>query len=57
MKYCKLAKKILKRDIICGQECPLLEDCPRLIMEDATDEAVNKAVDAMIKSLQKYWEV
>lgn len=55
-KYCKIARKILKRNIVCGADCPLLKDCPRIIMEDASDEAIEKAIDSMISNLQEYWE-
>ena len=47
-----IAQEILKEDIVCSAECPLTEDCPRLIMEDATDEAVEKALDAMIRLIK-----
>ncbi len=55
-KSCKLAKKILHRDIVCGKDCPLIKDCPRIILEDANDEAIERATDAMIKNLQEYWK-
>lgn len=56
MNYCKLAQKVLKRDIICGKDCPLLENCPRLILENASDEAIEKATNALLESLKEYWK-
>ena len=47
--YCKDAFKLWGKKVICGQACPILENCPRLIMEDATDEAINKAIKAMME--------
>ena len=49
MKYCKDALKLLGRKVICGKGCPLLDRCPRLIMEDATDIAIEKAMIAMME--------
>jgi len=57
MTYCKDAKKLLSLEIVCGMACPLYglhgEKCPRLILEDATDAAIDKAMEAMIKLKQK----
>ena len=44
---CKDAKRWLSIDVICGKDCPVFANCPRLIMEDATDKAVGKAMEAM----------
>lgn len=52
--FCGLAKKIIKEDIICSGDCPLIEKCPRLIMEDAIDKAVESAVTAMIGLIKEY---
>ncbi len=49
MIYCKDALKLLKKKVVCGKGCPLLKNCPRLILEDALDEAIEKAMKAMIK--------
>jgi hypothetical protein len=53
MKYCKDAVALLGIKVICGKDCPILEDCPRIIMEDATDKAISKALKAMIRSLHE----
>jgi len=49
MKYCKDALKLLKKKVICGKDCPIIENCPRLIMEDATDKAVEEAIKRMLE--------
>lgn len=49
IQYCKDASKLLKKKVICGKGCPILNNCPRLILEDATDGAIEKAIAAMIK--------
>ena len=53
MKYCKDALKLLKKKVICGKDCPILERCPRLIMEDATDLAIEKAIKAMLETINE----
>ena len=50
MKYCKDALKLLKIKVVCGKDCPIVNDCPRLIIEDATDIAIEEAIKAMIRS-------
>lgn len=50
MKYCKDAWKLLGKKIVCGRDCPMVKNCPRSIMEDATDEGINRAIEAMIRS-------
>lgn len=35
--YCKLAKFLHKKNIECGQDCPLIAECPKLMLEDAGD--------------------
>ena len=45
--FCKDAQKLLKINVVCGKDCPIYDNCPRLIMEDAADKAVEKAMAAM----------
>ena len=47
--YCKDAHKLLGVKVVCGKDCPILNKCPRLILEDATDIAIEKAIKAMVK--------
>ena len=49
MDYCKDAQRLLGKDIVCGKDCPISKNCPRLILEDASDNAIDKAIEAMIK--------
>ena len=49
MTYCKDALKLLNKKIICGKNCPILDRCPRLIMEDATDKAIEEAIKRMME--------
>ncbi len=51
--YCQIAKKLLHRNIVCGVKCPLINNCPRLILEDANSEAIDKAVEALLKVKDK----
>ena len=55
--YCPDAKKLLNINTVCGKDCPIFKKgCPRLMLEDATDKAIEKAMDAMIdimKGLKK----
>jgi len=53
MRYCKDAKKLLGIDTVCGINCPIYKNCPRLILEDATDKAITKAMKIMIKTLKR----
>ena len=53
MNYCKDATRLLKINVICGKDCPIFENCPRLILEDATDKAIEKAIEAMIRNEKK----
>ncbi len=48
MIYCKDAEQLLGIQVMCGGECPLVTKCPRLILEDAMDEAVRQAVNALL---------
>ena len=50
MTYCKDALNLLGKKIICGKACPILKNCPRLILEDASDMAIEKAIKAMFKA-------
>ena len=49
--YCKDALKLLGKKVVCGKDCPIIGNCPRLIIEDATDDAINKAMTAMTEVL------
>ena len=53
MDYCQDAKKMLGIKVICGQECPLIDKCPRLILEDLTEEAIEKAIEAMVEAVKR----
>lgn len=48
--YCKLAKRKYKRNIVCGSKCPDIGNCAMLILEDAIDEAIPRALDALGKN-------
>jgi len=50
MKYCKDALRLLKKKVICGKDCPILKNCPRLILEDAIDIVIEKVIEAIIKA-------
>ena len=50
MNYCRDALKLLKKKVVCGKDCPIYQSCPRLILEDATDIAIEKAIKAMLKA-------
>lgn len=52
-KYCKDALQLLNIKTVCGEDCPLFKDCPRLILEDATDSAIEQAIETMIKIKRK----
>ena len=47
--YCKDARKLLRKKVVCGKDCPIFSKCPRLILEDATDTAIEKAIKRMIE--------
>uniref|UniRef100_A0A6M3KCT6 Uncharacterized protein n=1 Tax=viral metagenome TaxID=1070528 RepID=A0A6M3KCT6_9ZZZZ len=57
MNYCKVAAKLLKINTVCGVACPIYENCPQLIMEDASDKAIEKAIEAILRSLKNEKEV
>ena len=52
--YCKWARKMLRRNIVCGSDCPILTRCPMIILEDANAEAVERATEALIEICQEY---
>ena len=52
MDYCLDALKLLKRKVNCGDECPIINNCPRLILENASDNAIEKAIQAMIEAIK-----
>lgn len=56
-KYCTDARKLLGVETICGKGCPIYgiagEDCPRLIMEDATDKAIGKAMKKIVRLINE----
>ena len=49
IEYCEDAYKLLKKRVLCGKGCPLLDSCPRLILEDAAAETADRVIDAIIK--------
>lgn len=49
MVYCKDALRLMGVKVVCGKGCPIFENCPRLIIEDATDEAIDKAIIRLIE--------
>ena len=51
--YCKDALKLLGKKVVCGRDCPILKNCPRLILEDATDGAIERAILMMIKAVNR----
>lgn len=53
MNYCGDASKLLGIKIICGNNCPIYKNCPRLILEDATDKAISKAIKRMFEILER----
>tara|TARA_Y100000310_G_scaffold144390_1_gene143661 strand:- start:29086 stop:29295 length:210 start_codon:yes stop_codon:yes gene_type:complete len=50
--YCDDARKLIGRMVACDK-CPIVANCPRLILEDAADKAISKAIQAMIKAVKK----
>jgi len=51
--YCKDALQLAGVKTICGETCPLFKDCPRLILEDAADAAIDKAVEGMMRIVNR----
>ncbi len=49
MTYCKVALKLLGVKTVCGVNCPMFKNCFVLILEDATDSAIEKVSDAILK--------
>ena len=52
MKYCKDAFKLLGVKVVCGMGCPMYKDCPRIILEDAVDKGVSKAIKRLIQIIK-----
>jgi len=52
IKYCEDAYKLYGIKTVCGKGCPLFGYCPRLILEDDTDKAIERAMGAMIKIIR-----
>ena len=49
-KICKLALALYGKDIVCGQDCPLIDhDCPLIILQDAGDIASEMLEELIIK--------
>uniref|UniRef100_A0A6M3Y2F1 Uncharacterized protein n=1 Tax=viral metagenome TaxID=1070528 RepID=A0A6M3Y2F1_9ZZZZ len=53
MKYCEIATRLLKINTVCGKDCPIYENCPQLIMEDASDKMIKSAIEAMLRSVNE----
>ena len=54
--YCKLAKVLYKENIECGQSCPIIAECPKLILEDAADLSsviLEKLIIKYLKNVDK----
>ena len=49
--YCPDALWLLGKRVICGKNCPLLTRCPRIILEEATDAGIEKAIRAIKEAL------
>ncbi len=49
IKYCKDATKLLKIHVVCGKDCPIFDKCPRLILEEATDKAIEESIKRMME--------
>jgi len=49
MKYCEVAFELEGVKVVCGSKCPLISNCPVLILEDAADTGINKAIKALMK--------
>ena len=50
---CDFAGRLFGGEIICGKDCPIFGECPRIIMEDATGDTIDKAMDAMEGAFKK----
>ncbi len=53
MKYCEDAQKLLKINVVCGGGCPIVKRCPRLILEDITDEAVERLIKILLETMSE----
>ena len=47
--FCKDALKLLNINVVCGNDCPIYTNCPRLILEDSVDMAIETAIKRMIE--------
>ena len=47
--FCKDAQKLLRIHVVCGKDCPIYDNCPRLILEDGADRAIETAIKRMIE--------
>ncbi len=52
---CEIAKLILGHSrVVCGVNCPIFVDCPRIILQDANDLGVEKALKSVLTLKEKY---
>ena len=54
MSYCQVATRLLKINTVCGKNCPIYDNCPQLIMEDASDKMIKQAIEAMLRSVNAH---
>jgi hypothetical protein len=41
---------LLGQDVVCGKSsCPIFDKCPRIMMEEATDAAVDRVIDTILE--------
>ena len=52
-KFCPDAKRLLGITTICGKGCPIFSSCPRLILEDATDKGIDKAMIKIVELMHE----
>ncbi len=52
MEYCKDAKKLLGKEVVCGKDCPLFP-CLRLTIEDALGDATEIIMAKEIKAKKR----
>jgi len=51
--HCRLAKFLYKRDVDCGEGCPLFEvGCPKIAAQDFGDEQAERVTDIIIEYLK-----
>ncbi len=46
---CKIAQKKYKKDIVCGQGCPMLDNCPIIKDEDRLTESIKDWTDLFME--------